>query len=303
MRACFKKCCNKDRGGRACQDINSCKPCKDAVATGWANYVVSSAIAFKACVDNCETWTELQDRQKAAIQEYTETCRERSENHPQHISETDWWLTVPANGKYPQVLCWLLLELDGRLLGDTGFTPAPKFAHLPENTDDNGGHSMSYMWQENAGAASAFTLLVLAWRQAFGKSLRVPFHSSIPEDLYDTCGGRRLVEWVGRAQTPFLMAGPGPSCADIMATVHDQGMVFQQGGAPLLAINAPPPPPWPPANQPRAPLALSYPTSVVSMTPGAVGPATLYALPRAPSQSELPMRLPISPATEIFSTP
>ena len=61
MRACFKKCCNKDRGGRACQDINSCKPCKDAVATGWANYVTSSIIDFTACVDDCETWIDFRD--------------------------------------------------------------------------------------------------------------------------------------------------------------------------------------------------------------------------------------------------
>ena len=178
MRACFQKCCNKDQRNRACQDINKCKPCKDAVANGFANYVMSSVIAFKACVDDCETWEDLQDRQKTAIREYTETCTEGSENHPKHISEAGWWQTVPSNGKFPQVLWALLLELDARLLGDTGITPGLRYAHLPEDTGDNGGHSMSYMWQENAGAASAFTLLVLAWRQAFGNSLRV--HDSAP---------------------------------------------------------------------------------------------------------------------------
>ena len=145
----FNRCQKKNQHDDACQDVNTCKPCRDAVAKGWANYVASSIVAFIACVRDCESWAELQARQRSAIEKFVTTSIPESDIHPQRIASTQWWKAVPANGEYPPVLWLMLLKLDVRLLGDVGVIPGLKFAHYPQTKDDNGGHNMSYMWQEN----------------------------------------------------------------------------------------------------------------------------------------------------------
>lgn len=236
----FNKCHKKDQFGDACRNLNSCKHCRDAVAKGWANYVASSIVAFIACVRDCESWGELQARQRSAIEKFVTSIPE-SDIHLQRIASTQWWKAVPANGEYAPVLWLMLLKLDVRLLGDVGVIPGMKFAHYPQTKDDNDGHNMSYMWQENLTAASGITAIIVPWRMAFGNTLRVPLHSSIPEDIYDTLGGRRLVTWICRAKAPIMM-GEGPPCGDILAAVHDRSMVVGAAGAARLAIGAPPPP-------------------------------------------------------------
>ena len=140
---------------------------------------------------------------------------------------------------------------------------------------------MSYMWQENAAAAAGMAALIVAWRTSFGFSLRVPLHSSIPEDIYSTLGGRRLVTYICRAKNPGLM-GEGPPCADILMRVHDRSLTMGVAGAARLAI-APPPPPYPPVAI-MGPPPLAVPTSVVSLNlwappPPAQGIAPLAGVP------------------------
>ena len=65
--ATFEKCHYKDMNGNSCKNMNTCKHCRDAIAKGWIQYVSSAIVAFIFCVRNCETWEELQEKQRAAI--------------------------------------------------------------------------------------------------------------------------------------------------------------------------------------------------------------------------------------------
>ena len=92
---------------------------------------------------------------------------------------------------------------------------------------------------------------------AFGDEYRVPWHSDIHDDIFQSIGGRQNVRQISKPRS-LIPQGRHPTADDIFATVQLRSVVNQATfipRAPQAAILAPPPPPMPP--QPS-----SFPTSV-----------------------------------------
>ena len=114
---------------------------------------------------------------------------------------------------------------------------------MPTTTDNNGGYSRSYRWQENMCLLSGAPLQVMAWKLTFPE-MPVPWHSVIPDDVMKVLGGRRNVLELSRPGSEGN-EGRVPTNQQILVGIQLQDMVNPYLCAfPVAAIMAPPPPPW-----------------------------------------------------------